>query len=71
MVIEISNGKNASILTLAVLLAACGSKDDALPPTQNASLDQDEAPMAAAAGSPATKYRWIYRQGRPSRFIGD
>ncbi|MDO9370834.1 MAG: DUF4142 domain-containing protein [Sphingopyxis sp.] len=47
--------KSASILTLAFLLAACNSNDDATPPAETATVDQ-AAPsdMTEPAGTPAT-----------------
>jgi putative membrane protein len=47
--------KSASILTLAFLLAACGSNNDAAPPTETASVDQTAASdMTEPADTPAT-----------------
>lgn len=48
--------KNASVLSLAVFLAACGSNNDsAPPPVETATVDQAApAEMTAPAGTPAT-----------------
>ncbi len=47
--------KSASILTIAFLLAACGSNNDAAPPAETASVDQSApSDMTEPAGTPAT-----------------
>jgi len=47
--------KSASILTLAFLLAACGSNNDTAPPPETASVDQTApSDMIEPAGTPAT-----------------
>lgn len=47
--------KTASILTLALLLAACGSNNDTTPPAETAAVDAAApADMTEPAGTPAT-----------------